>query len=200
MPRNFIAGCFFMQKKSKKNLLRLVLTAMMAALSVVFMFIVRFSILPGAKFLEYDMGDIPVILSTLFLGTPAGAFVLVFVSLIQSLTVSAASSWQGLVMHVLSTGAYVITLKLITHKKDGRKHLIAGVVASTLVLTAIMIPLNLIFTPLYLNTTVDAVLQLMLPAIIPFNFLKGIINSLVIILLYVPLKEILKKSNMLNKK
>ncbi len=189
-----------MKKSSNKNIIRLVLTAMMAALSVVFMFIVRFSLLPGAKFLEYDMGDIPVILTTLFLGTPAGAFVLIFVSLIQSLTVSAASSWQGFVMHVLATGAYVLTLKLITRKNDGRKQLIIGTVISTLVLTAIMIPLNLIFTPLYLHTSVDAVLQLMLPAIIPFNFLKGVINSLVIILLYSPLKVILKKSNMLNKK
>ena len=189
-----------MKKSSKNNIIRLVLTAMMAALSVVFMFIVRFSLLPGAKFLEYDMGDIPVILSTLFLGTPSGAFVLVFVSLIQALTVSAASSWQGFVMHVLATGAYVITLKLFMRKADGRKQLITGTIASTIVLTAIMIPLNLIFTPLYLNTTVEAVLQLMLPAIIPFNFLKGIINSLIIILLYAPLKEILKKSNMLNKK
>ena len=103
-------------------------------------------------------------------------------------------------MHVLSTGAYVLTLKLITKKSDSRKHLITGAVLSTLVLTVIMIPLNLIFTPLYLNTTVEAVLQLMLPAIIPFNFLKGVINSLIIILLYTPLKEILKKSNMLNKK
>ena len=173
---------------------------MMAALSVVFMFVVRFSLLPGAKFLEYDMGDIPVILSTLFLGTPAGAFVLIFVSLIQSLTVSAASSWQGFVMHILSTGAYVLVLSLITRNNDNKKRMLIGTVASTFTLTAIMIPLNLIFTPLYLNTTVDAVLQLMLPAIIPFNFLKGIINSLIIILLYFPLKEILTKTNMLNKK
>ncbi len=173
---------------------------MMAALSVVFMFVVRFSLLPGAKFLEYDMGDIPVILSALFLGTPAGSFVLIFVSLIQSLTVSAASSWQGFVMHVLSTGAYVLILKLFVLKNDSRLKLIIGVSISTIALTAIMIPLNLVFTPLYLNTTVDAVLQLMLPAIIPFNFLKGIINSVIILLLYKPLKDILTKSNMLNKK
>ncbi len=189
-----------MKNEIKNNVTKLVITAMMAALSVVFMFVVRFSLLPGAKFLEYDMGDIPVIISTLFLGTPAGAFVLIFVSLIQSLTVSAASSWQGFVMHVLSTGAYVLILKLFTRKKDNTAHLLTGVIVSTLALTLIMIPLNLIFTPLYLNTTVDAVLQLMLPAIVPFNFLKGIINSVIVILLYRPLKEILTKSNMLNKK
>ena len=199
-PRKYIQGCFFMQNNSKKNIVKLVMTAMMAALSVVFMFVVRFSLLPGAKFLEYDMGDIPVILSAMFLGTPAGAFVLLFVSLIQSLTVSAASSWQGFVMHVLSTGAYVIILKLITSRNDSPKRLLTAVGISTVALTAIMIPLNLIFTPLYLNTTVEAVLQLMLPAIIPFNFLKGIINSVIIVLLYKPLREILIKSNMLNKK
>ncbi len=189
-----------MKKTSKKNIIKLVLTAMMAALSVVFMFIVRFSLLPGAKFLEYDMGDIPVILSTLFLGTPAGAFVLVFVSLIQSLTVSAASSWQGFIMHVLSTGTYVIIIKLLTRKNDSRKRLLISVAVSTLALTAVMIPLNMIFTPLYLKVPLEAVMELMLPAIIPFNFLKGIINSLIIILLYRPLKDILTKSNMLNKK
>ena len=186
-------------QKSKKKILRLVLTAMMAALSVVFMFVVRFSILPGARFLEYDMGDIPVILSSLFLGTPAGAFVLIFVSLVQSLTVSAASSWQGFLMHVFSTGAYVMALKLFTRKTDNARNMLAGVCVATIVLTLIMIPLNLIFTPLYLNTTVEAVLELMLPAIIPFNFIKGVINSVIILVLYEPLKNILKKSNMLNK-
>ena len=189
-----------MKKNSKSNIIRLVLTAMLAALGVVFMFVVRFSLLPGAKFLEYDMGDIPVILATLLLGAPSGGFVLVFVSLIQSLTVSAASSWQGFVMHVLSTGVYCLILKGVTRKNDNPLRMISAVCVATVALTLVMIPLNLIFTPLYLNTTVEAVMELMLPAIIPFNFLKGVINSFIIVLLYKPLKDILTKSNMLNKK
>lgn len=178
---------------------KLVVTAMMSALAVVFMLAVRFSILPGARFLEYDMGDIPVILSALLVSFPSSAFTLIFVSLIQSLTVSAASSWQGFVMHVLSTGCYIITFKLITRNNATARRLIIAGIASTLVLTAVMIPLNLIFTPLYLNTTVDAVLQLMLPAIIPFNFIKGAINSVIIFLIYKPLKSILDKTNLLRK-
>ena len=187
-----------MQKKSKSIRL-LVTTAMMSALAVVFMLIVRFSILPGAKFLEYDMGDIPVIFSTLLLGLPYGSFVLLFVSLIQSLTVSAASSWQGFVMHFISTFCYILVLKLFLHKKENLKNLTVGVIFSTIALTLIMIPLNLIFTPLYLHTTVDAVAQLLLPAIIPFNLIKGIINSVITVILYKPLKEILNKSGLLSK-
>lgn len=187
-----------MQKKSKS--LRIpVTTAMMSALATVFMLIIRFSLLPSAKFLEYDMGDIPVILSTLFLGIPQGSFVLLFVSLIQSLTVSAASSWQGFLMHFISTGCYILTLKLFIRKNDSFKNLVTGVAVSTLILTLIMIPLNLIFTPLYLHTTVEAVAELLLPAIIPFNLLKGIINSTITVIIYKPLKDILNKTGLLSK-
>ncbi|MBE6790175.1 MAG: ECF transporter S component [Ruminococcaceae bacterium] len=188
-----------MQKKSNKSVKVLVTTAMMSALATVLMLIVRFSILPGAKFLEYDMGDIPVILSTLFLGLPYGSFVLVFVSLIQSLTVSAASSWQGFIMHVVSTGCYIIILKLFMRKKDDAKHLLYGVITATAGLTLIMIPLNLIFTPLYLHTTVEAVAELLIPAIIPFNFIKGVINSVLTFVIYKPLKDGLNKSKLLTK-
>ena len=185
-----------MQKKSKFSLIHMVITGILSALAIVLMLIVRFSLLPGAKFLEYDMGDFPVIIASLFVGTPSGFIVLFFVSIVQSLTVSAASSCQGFLMHIFSTGIYIIVLKLFTLKKDSISRLAIGTGVATLALTAIMIPLNLIFTPMYLNTTVDAVLELMLPAIIPFNFLKGIINSIITICVYHPLKKILTKSNL----
>ena len=184
---------------SKKNLtvIRIVTTGMMCALAIVFMLVVRFSLLPGAKFLEYDMGDIPVIFTSLFVGTPASFIVLFAVSLVQSLTVSAASSWQGFVMHFLSTGAYIIVLRLIIGKNATVKRLIIAASVATIVLTLIMIPLNLIFTPLYLHTSVEAVAQMLIPAIIPFNFIKGIINSVITVIMYHPLKEILSKSKLL---
>lgn len=186
-----------MQKKSKNSLTLMVITGILSALAIVLMLLVRFSLLPGAKFLEYDMGDFPVIIASLFVGTPSGFIVLFFVSIVQSLTVSAASSWQGFLMHIFSTGIYIVILKLFTMKKDSVARLAVGAGIATLALTAIMIPLNLIFTPMYLNTTVDAVLELMLPAIIPFNFLKGVINSIITICVYHPLKKILTKSNLL---
>ena len=189
-----------MQKNDRKTITKLVMTAMLAALATVLMLVVRFSLLPSAKFLEYDMGDIPVILSSLLLGTPSSFFVLIFVSVIQSITVSAASSWQGLIMHVLSTGCYVLVFKLITKNNSSVKYMILASCTATVALTAIMIPLNLIFTPLYLNTTVEAVMSMLLPAIIPFNFIKGALNSFLIVLIYKPVKEILKKTNLLSDK
>ncbi len=189
-----------MAKKRNKKLYKTVATSMMAALAIAMMFVVRFSILPNAPFLEYDMGDIPVIIATLFIGTPAGFIVLFLVSLVQSLTVSIGSSWEGFVMHMLSTGSYIIIVSLFIKHKTTAVKLISGLAVATVALTLIMIPLNLIFTPLYMNAPVEAVIELLLPAIIPFNFIKGTINSFVIMLLYSPLRAILKKSNMLLRK
>ncbi|MBE6716866.1 MAG: ECF transporter S component [Ruminococcaceae bacterium] len=189
-----------MEKQKNKTLLRMVTTGMMSALAVVLMFLVRVPLLPSANFLEYDMGDLPVILSTLFIGYPHGMAVLLFVSAVQSLTVSASSNWPGFVMHILSTGCYVLIVYLFMRHSDSIKRLIVAVITATAALSLVMIPLNLIFTPIYMSVPVEAVIELILPAILPFNILKGVINSVITVALYPALKKILTKSDLLLRK
>lgn len=185
--------------KKNDKILKLVETSVLAALSVVFMLTIRFWLLPGAKFLEYDMGDVPVIVASLLLGPGAGTICLFFVSLIQALTVSAAGSWQGFLMHFISSEVFLLATYFITRKGIGRGRLAFSFAVSTVLMCAIMIPLNLIFTPMYMHVPVQAVVELLLPAIIPFNLFKGAINSFVVFLLYFPLEKILVKSNLLPK-
>ena len=184
----------------QQTILKLVETAMLTALGVVFMLLIRFPLLPSASFLEFDMGDVPVVISTLLFGPATGLVTLFFIALIQALTVSASSSWVGFVMHFIASGAYVIILGLICKKNKNTKTLIFGVSVSTLVMTALMVPLNLIFTTIFLNATFEAVMQMIIPVIIPFNLLKGIIISLVSVLVYLPLCKILDRSHLLPTK
>lgn len=186
--------------KKNDKLVRFVETSVLSSLAVVLMLTIRFWLLPGAKFLEYDMGDVPVITATLLLGPGAGTAVLLFVSLIQSLTVSAASSWQGFVMHFVSSEIFLLTVSFIVRRSISRKKLFGGFAAGTVLMAAVMVPLNLIFTPMYMGVPVQAVIELLLPAIIPFNLFKGFINSLIVFLLYFPLQKILTKSDLLPKK
>ncbi len=192
--------------KNKNRILKTVETAVLAALGVVFMFVIRFPLLPSAGFLEYDMGDIPVIAAALLLGPGAGTAVLFIVALVQSLTVSAASSWQGFLMHFISTELFILALSVLNKKLSEKNNIsssigmVISLFVSTVLMTAVMIPLNLIFTPMYLKVPVQAVEELLLPAIIPFNLLKGVINSFIIFLLYFPLKKTLEKSKLLPKK
>lgn len=190
-----------MTKENKKTI-RLVQKAMLTSLAVVLMLTVRFPLLPGAKFLEYDMGDVPVIIATLFFGIPSGVIILTAEALVQALTVSAASSWEGFVMHVLSSGLFlVITYLFYSAGKKREKEktmLFIGLVISALATAAVMIPLNLIFTPMYLGVPVQAVKEMMLPVIVPFNLIKGAINAAVSFILFLPLKKILKKTHLLS--
>ena len=181
--------------KNKKSL-KLIQTGVLCALGIVFMLVVRFSILPGAAFLEYDMGDISVILALLLVSFQSSVGILFAVALVQSLTVSAASSWEGFIMHFISTAVFVLILYLFTRKKKDIKLIAAGLAVAAVCQILIMIPLNLIFTPMYLGCPVEAVKELLLPAIIPFNAIKAAINSIMTIILYPVLNRILTKSHL----
>lgn len=180
-------------KKEKNKIFKLALTAMLCALGVVLMMTVHIPLIPGFSFLEYDMGDVPAAFALILMGTPAGIAVLLFVAAVQSLTVSAASSWEGFVMHFFATGAYLTIIRLFIRKKDTAARLISGCIAGTAAMTALMVPLNLIFTPMYLGCTVQEVTDIIIPAILPFNLVKGILNSVMVILIWPMLKKILIK-------
>lgn len=187
-------------KTDKEKTLQLVQKAMLTALAIVLMLIVRFPLLPAAKFLEYDMGDVPVIIATLMFGIPSGILMLAAEALVQSLTVSAASSWEGFVMHFLSSSLFlIVTYVFYTLGKKRNKSklfLITGLAVSTVATAALMIPLNLIFTPMYLGVPIQAVKEMMLPVIVPFNLIKGAINAVASSVIFLPLKKILKKTHL----
>jgi riboflavin transporter FmnP len=67
------------------------------------------------------------------------------------------------------------------HNKKGA---ILGLILGTLAMTLIMVPANLIITPIYLGVNRDIVVKMLIPAIIPFNLLKGIISGFITYILY----------------
>ena len=83
-----------MAMKSEK-IRKLVTMAMLAALSIVLVYVVHFPIFPAAPFLEYDPADIPILIGTFAYGPVAGIILTVVVSVIQGMTVSASSGFMG---------------------------------------------------------------------------------------------------------
>jgi len=51
-------------------------------------------------------------------------------------------------------------------------------------MTLIMVPANLVITPLYLGVSRDIVTKMLLPAIIPFNLIKGILSGVITLIVY----------------
>ena len=181
----------------KKGISTLKLTTMgiLAGLSVALVFLIRFPIIPAAPFLEYDPADVPILIATFIYGPAAGLIVTIIASVIQGLTVSAGSGAYGIIMHIISTGTFVLTAGLTYRAKRGRLGAGIGLVLGVLVSAAVMIPANLIVTPLFMDASREFVASMLLPAIIPFNLAKSGINGAVTFLLYIPVSMFIKGHN-----
>ncbi len=177
-------------QKAKSSTRKLTTLAMLSALGVVLAATIHFSIIPAAPFLEYDPADIPIFIGSFLFGPLAGLGLTVAVSIIQGVTVSAGGGIIGIIMHILSTGSFCIVTGIIYKRKKSRKNAAIALFFGTITMTIVMVFCNLIFTPIFLGTPIQAVIELLLPAIIPFNLIKASLNSIITFLIYKPISKI----------
>lgn len=176
----------------KSNVNRLIKLGMLAAIALILMFIVRFPIIPAAPFLEYEPGDVPILIGGFLFGPGAGLTVTFVVAMIQGITVSAGSGWIGGLMHFIATGTMVLIAASIYRRFHTFEGAIVGLVLGSIGMTLIMIPLNLFLTTKFLGVPYEAVKAMILPAIVPFNLLKAGINSVITLLVYKSVRKVLK--------
>ena len=155
--------------------------AMFAALSIVLVSFIHFPFpfLPGAQFLEYDPADVPILIGTFAFGPAAGLLLTLVVSVVQGITVSAGSGPWGILMHLVATGSMAAVAGLVYKKHHSFKGAIAALGFGALTMTVVMVPLNLLITPIYTGASVQFVAGMLLPAIIPFNLIKSVVNCVV---------------------
>ena len=171
---------------------RLAKMAMLVAISIVLVAIVRFPVFPAVAFLEYDPADIPILIGTFAFGHIAGILLTVVTSVLQGVTVSSASGAYGIIMHIIATCTLVIVAGLIYKKEKTKKHAVIGLACGTIAMVAVMAGANMIITPLFMGVPAAAVWDLM-PFIAAFNLIKAGINSLITFLLYKRISPFLHK-------
>ena len=168
---------------------RMVKLGLLAALSLVMM-LIRFPLF--LPFLEYDMADVPILIGTFLYGPWWGLLLTLAVCVLQGVTVSAGSGIIGVLMHFFATGAFVIVSGLIYRKYHTFKGALMALLCGSLTMILMMVPLNLIFTGYFMGTPIETVKALLLPAIIPFNAVKSLGNSVITLLLYKSVGRVLK--------
>lgn len=164
---------------------------MLVAISIVLVYLIRIPF-PALPFLEYDPADIPILIGTFAFGPLGGIVLTVVTAVVQGLTVSAQSGLYGILMHILATGAFVLVAGFIYRWKKTRKIALIALICGALAMIAIMIPANLLVTPLFMGMPRSAIYP-MLPAIIGFNAMKAGINGLITFILYKPMSRFLHK-------
>lgn len=171
--------------KSLSGTKKTTILAMLTAISVISVYLFRFpAFLP---FLEYDPADIPIFLATFAFGPSVGFILTSSVAIIQGFTVSAGSEIIGVIMHICSTGSFVLAASAVYSKTSGKAGgRIAACVSGTIVRTIVMVLWNILLTPVFMKLPRADIIPLILPAIIPFNLMKSAINSAVALVLFRP--------------
>lgn len=165
---------------------RLTQIALLGAIAVVFLHFLEFPRGLFEPYLKYDPGDIPALIAAFALGPLAGIAVEAVKAVLLSFIPPPGNLGGpfGIFMNFLA-GATLAGVAGVyyqfEHTKAGAiKALIVGVLA----MTAVMVIANIALTPIFYGIPRPSVLKLVLPALIPFNLLKGAISSIVTYLVY----------------
>ena len=177
-------------QKSKENIKKLTMTAMLCALAYIALVIGR---VPVVLFLKYDPKDVIITLGGLIWGPMTSFVVSVIVSVIEMVTVS-DTGFIGLVMNIISTCSFACTAALIYKKKRTLSGAVIALLVGSIAMTAVMILWNYLVTPLYMHVPRETVKELLIPAFLPFNLLKAGLNAGFTFLLYRPVISALRKT------
>ncbi len=182
-----------MKTNTKDNVVRMAQMGMLAAIAIVLVTVTQFPIIPAAPFMKYDMADVPILLGTLLFGTVPGLVILFVVSLIQAFLLG-GDGWIGLVMHFVASGALVILVGQFSHWHKKSRETIVGMVLGTLAMTTLMIPLNLVLTSYFQGVPVQAVIDMIIPVIIPFNLIKASTNCVITGIVFKALQPFMRRN------
>ncbi|MBO4425636.1 MAG: ECF transporter S component [Clostridiales bacterium] len=193
----------------RRPIVRITTTAIFTALAVGLMFLeVPLPLMP--PFLKFDFSEIPVLVGTFALGPVYGIIIELLKNLIHL-------PWTGTMaigeMSNFITGSiFVGTAGLIYRKNRTRKGAVISMIAATLALAVIAVPVNaFINLPLYasvlgmtmesilgwtqtVNPAIDSELKLLLLGFVPFNLFKGIVVSAITFCVYKPISKLINRT------
>ena len=173
--------------RTGENIKKMTAVAVFAALA----YVIHFVHIPVA-FLNLDFKDVVMTIAGMYFG-PSAAAVLAFLVPILEYPTSETGPY-GLIMNILSSGAFVIVASVIYKFKKTLSGAIIALCSATLSMVAVMMLANLFVTPYYMHVTQADVVGLIPTLLLPFNAVKAVLNAALTLCLYKPISKVLKKS------
>lgn len=167
---------------------RIVLTGLMAALALLLELFVHIPMF--AEYLLYSPGDVPVIVTSVVLG-PAAGVMAAFAKAALFVILTGKGGPLGGLMHFVASGGMVLVLGLLTRKIKAATWVL--VPAAIVTRVALMIPMNLLITPIYTGLPVSLVAKTLVPVVIPFNTVHAGINTVLSLIVLKILPENLRR-------
>lgn len=159
---------------------QLVTMALLCAIGALLSFI-QIPIIPGVTFLTYDPSLMPAMVCGFAFGPGAGIAVGAIAAVIHGLILG---EWVGSLMNIVATLCFVWPAAVIYARKRTFAGGVAGLAASVVAATLGAVVANLTIGVAFWYGSVDVILPMLVPAILPFNLVKGIINAVLTLIVY----------------
>ena len=150
------------------------------AIGVLLSFI-EFPLLPGVTWLKFDASNMPAMVAGFAYGPGGGVAVGILTAILHGLLMA---DFSGAVMNIIVVLFYVLPAALIYKRMHTFAGAIIALVVGTLLAVVGAVLGNLVITPAWLGVPLDAVIAMIVPILIPFNLLKGALNSVLTLIIY----------------
>src|SRR5699024_4396068 len=175
------------------KLVKLVVLALLAAVSLV-LFFISFPLPLMPPYLKVDFSDVPALIAGLIFSPLAGVLV-VFMKNALYFVASGATDPIGVAANFIAGTLYIFPVAYLYHKYRGVKSVISGLVIGTAAMAAVMSILNyLVILPAYawlvgmeMNETIKW--ASVVGGVLPFNILKGIIVGILFVPVFMKLSQ-----------
>lgn len=190
---------------NRMNIRKMVVTAILAAVSTVLMFF-SFNVPLMPSFIKMDLSELPALIAAFSLGPVSGVVVCLVKNLINLLF--STTGGVGEISNFLLGAAFVFPAGLIYKKMQGRKGAILGAVTGAVLMALfsvvsnyyVVYPVYTAFMPMEaimgmyqaINPKIENLWQALLVFNMPFTFIKGMISVAVTIVSYKKLSPLLK--------
>lgn len=189
---------------------RLVEIAMLGAVASVLMYFEFPLPFIAPPFYEMDLSEVPVMIGAFALGPSAGALIELIKILVKLLIKGTNTAFVGDIANYIIGCSFVVPAALIYKKHKTKKTALIGMMSGTVFMTVIGCFINAcVLLPTYatafhmpldaiiemgasVNANIHDIFTFVLIAVAPFNLIKGLVISLLTLLLYKHVSPILK--------
>ncbi len=176
----------------QQSKLRAVLFAgILAALGFVLMRFTEFPLIPSAPYLKTDLGDLPILLGSILLGPWYGVGMAFTKDLLYLLSGGGGGGILGAFINFIAVGTLAFVLGLFTQKTKNYISVTIGLITGTITMTVLMFFVNMWAVPLFLRIKMPLheLIKYLIILNLPFNLLKGALDTIFTLLLYAALKK-----------
>jgi len=184
-----------MNTSRRFNTKKIVVLAMLSAIAYILASLIRIPLVPAAGFLGYEPKDVVLVIAGFIYGPLAPLAMAAVIAILEGVTTSVLGP-VGMPMNFIASTAFCVPAAIIYSKKRNVSGAILGLAVGTVFTTLFMLMWNFILTPVLMGWPQEQVNAILLPGIMPFNLIKGILNSAFAMLLYKPIRAALSKSGL----